>query len=181
MVVALGNIKQLSIGRFEFRKRIPERHRGRLGKGEFKRVFQAATAADIAREHARVLAEYDAFLNGASAPEAHEASEGPLNKVLSSSTGKIPPKKTYADAAALYEQDRLENGANTKGVVTLRRVCSRMEAALHTRLCDLALTELTREDARRVRDYMLQLPKKCGGTLSAESVKRDLVIMSAML
>jgi integrase len=43
------------------------------------------------------------------------------------------------------------------------------------------LDKLKREDARKVRDHMLQSPRKGGGVLSPASVKRELKTLSAMI
>ena len=45
----------------------------------------------------------------------------------------------------------------------------------------VALTELRREDARKLRDYMLASDKKGGGKLSPSSVQREIKIMSAVV
>lgn len=60
--LTLKHIKELGPGRFEYRRRVPESVRGTMQKGEFKRVFSATSPAALAREHARIEAEFDRAL-----------------------------------------------------------------------------------------------------------------------
>lgn len=57
--MSLKYLTKLSSERYEFRRRVPEAAKAAVGKPEFKRVFNATTVAAVAREHARILAEFD--------------------------------------------------------------------------------------------------------------------------
>ncbi len=58
--VTLRYVKELGGGRYEYRRRVPESVKATLGKSEWKRVFTARGATELAREHARVHAEFTA-------------------------------------------------------------------------------------------------------------------------
>jgi integrase len=57
--LTLKHIKELGAGRYEYRRRVPESAKAAMGKSEFKRVFAASSPAALAREHARITAEFD--------------------------------------------------------------------------------------------------------------------------
>ena len=57
--LTLKHIKELGAGRYEYRRRVPESAKASMGKSEFKRVFAASSPAALAREHARITAEFD--------------------------------------------------------------------------------------------------------------------------
>lgn len=57
--LTLKYIKELGAGRYEYRRRVPESVKAEMGKSEFKRVFEANSPAALAREHARITAEFD--------------------------------------------------------------------------------------------------------------------------
>ncbi|MDM7930941.1 hypothetical protein [Tabrizicola sp.] len=92
--LTLKHIKDLGLGRFEYRRRVPEAAKGFMGKDEFKRIFSATSPAALAREHARIEAEFDRAL--VQAKRGHE--------VPSTST----PREIWE--AALIEAKRLTEG-----------------------------------------------------------------------
>lgn len=57
--LTLKHIKELGAGRYEYRRRVPESAKAAMGKSEFKRVFAASSPTALAREHARITAEFD--------------------------------------------------------------------------------------------------------------------------
>lgn len=63
--VTLKYLKALGQGRYEFRRRVPESVKATIGKGEFKRVIEAKTDAELFRLHGLVLVEYDKLVRSA--------------------------------------------------------------------------------------------------------------------
>lgn len=93
------------------------------------------------------------------------------------------PPPTLQDARWLYLKERLNGGEgaeNREAKVRLDRVFTRVEEALGER-SNVSLLEMTREDARRVRDHMLGSEKLGGGTLSPASVKREIANLKAVV
>lgn len=92
--------------------------------------------------------------------------------------------KTLADAADLYLRDKLRMGRDVNGTHSLNRIRKHMEAATGVPFDKMPLEDLTRQHARDTRDYMLRLRKgrkANGDRLSPASVKRALVILSALI
>jgi hypothetical protein len=94
--LTLKHIKELGPGRFEYRRRVPEADRGTMQKGEFKRVFSATSPAALAREHARIEAEFDRALA--------------LEKKGREATSTATPREIWE--AALREAQRLTAGVS---------------------------------------------------------------------
>ncbi|MBY6157253.1 tyrosine-type recombinase/integrase [Pseudooceanicola nitratireducens] len=91
------------------------------------------------------------------------------------------PPFTLADAARVYERERIGTSASRSTRNTFKKVKRRLEASLGP-LDSLPLSALTREDARRVRDDLLAAPKaNGGGVLSPASVERELNSIKAMI
>lgn len=189
LAVSLRYLRQIAPGRYEFRRRIPQSVRAKIGQGEFKRVFEISKESHITREHSRVLVEFEKLVSAS-------GMGGDVQQVVSSEPVGAPapksdkvawpdvPARTLEDARNLYLNDKLGKGVgphNREGRVRLDRVFSRLEAALGKSASALALTGLKRDDARKVRDHMLQTKKRAGGTLSPESVKREIDILSAVI
>lgn len=65
VTVTLRYVKELGAGRYEYRRRVPESVKATLGKSEWKRVFTARGATELAREHARVDAAFMADVTAA--------------------------------------------------------------------------------------------------------------------
>jgi integrase len=90
---------------------------------------------------------------------------------------KAPAKPAHAfdDAVKLYLKERVSGSPLEVKKTTQRvnRAVARVKAALGRYP---ALAEFSREDARKVRDYMLNLP-----SLSPASVKRELNILKAIV
>ncbi|WP_131725718.1 hypothetical protein ACTTAL_10830 [Rhodobacter capsulatus] len=96
-----------------------------------------------------------------------------------------PPEPTLGDALRLYLKEHLkadspETDSRVTGLAT--RV---VEAAIAAIGRDPLLTAITREEARAVRDHMLDRVKAtgrgAGGKVSAATVSRELAILSAVV
>lgn len=90
------------------------------------------------------------------------------------------PPITLLDAKEMYRIERMSgaHGRNQKN--RLERVCRRIEASLGP-LNKLALVDLKREHARKLRDDMLAAKKRDGSSLSPSSVRRELDMIRAMV
>ncbi|MEM6960160.1 MAG: tyrosine-type recombinase/integrase [Myxococcota bacterium] len=90
------------------------------------------------------------------------------------------PPITLLDAKEMYRNERMSgaHGRNQKN--RLERVCRRIEASLGP-LKKLALVDLKREHARKLRDDMLAAKKRDGSNLSPASVRRELDMIRAMV
>lgn len=92
-----------------------------------------------------------------------------------------PPPVTLADAAGVYERERLGENPKKSARNTFNKVKRRLETSLGP-LDSLPLASLTREHARKVRDDLLAAPKASGsGVLSPASVERELNSIKAMI
>lgn len=90
------------------------------------------------------------------------------------------PPVTMADAKKMYQDERMGGATGRNQKNRLDRVCRRIEASLGP-LHKLALTDLRREHARKLRDDMLSSKKKDGSSLSPASVERELGMVRAMV
>ncbi|MBM05938.1 MAG: integrase [Oceanibulbus sp.] len=90
------------------------------------------------------------------------------------------PKPTLLDAKNMYLQERLEGGTGRNNKNRLDRVCKRIEATLGP-LNKLSLVDLTRDQARTLRDAMLSTRKADGTRLAPASVRRELDMIKAMV
>jgi integrase len=90
------------------------------------------------------------------------------------------PKVTMLDAKKMYLEERLSGGAGRNNKNRLERVCKRVEVTLGP-LDKLPLVDLTRDQARALRDAMLSTRKSDGSTLSSSSVRRELDMIKAMV
>ncbi len=186
------HIRLMKSGSFEFRKRLPK---ASGLSGEFKRRFRARCAVTMAQEYARVLVEYDAVASGKPAhrslPDDVSISgriprnlHTPQDAARVASKSAVNPPKTLADAADLYLRDKLRMGQDVQGTHSLTRIRKHMEAATGVPFDKMPLDSLTRQHARDTRDYLLRLRKGLkpdGARLSPASVKRALVILSALV
>jgi integrase len=225
--LTLKHIKELGAGRYEYRRRVPESAKAAMGKSEFKRVFAASSPAALAREHARITAEFDkAVAEAQRTPqdpskrtprEAAEVAREEAERLLAAGVmgaedeeearellaesliqvGASPaiyravvmpeaelPGPTLEDARRVYLAEKLGGGEgpeNREAKARLDRVFLRATEALGAAVRVRPLTSLKREDAKRVRDHMLQSQKKGGGTLSPASVQRELKTLSAVV
>ena len=92
-----------------------------------------------------------------------------------------PPPVTLADAAGVYERERLGENPKKSAWNTFNKIKRRLETTLGP-LDSLPLVSLTREHARKVRDDLLSAPKASGnGVLSPASVERELNSIKAMI
>lgn len=107
--LSLKYLTQLSPERYEFRRRVPESAKAAVGKSEFKRVFNATTAAAVAREHARIMAEFDKLVatgKTGAASLAHtprEAAEVHLKRAAELLGGVIGPEDEDEKRAILAD------------------------------------------------------------------------------
>ncbi|WP_210877333.1 hypothetical protein [Roseovarius autotrophicus] len=91
-----------------------------------------------------------------------------------------PPKATLADAARVYKAEQLGENPKKSARNTFNKIKRRLEASLGP-LDMLALEDLKREHAKKVRDDLLKAPKTGGGTLSIGSVQREINSIKAMI
>ncbi|MCZ8334782.1 MAG: tyrosine-type recombinase/integrase [Rhodobacteraceae bacterium] len=229
--LTLKHIKELGAGRYEYRRRVPESAKAAMGKSEFKRVFAASSPAALAREHARITAEFDKAVaetqrkpqdpskmtpretweearkeaqrltagaiglnevdagivvadlmeeQGISSPLLAMALRDPYN----ASEDNPLPDRTLEDARKLYVNEKLGGGdgpENREAMARIERVFAKAVEALGDDVRDRPLDSLKREDARKVRDHMLQSQRKGGGTVSPATVRRELKTLSAVV
>lgn len=111
------------------------------------------------------------------------ASEGAIIRTVLD-PGGLPPEYTLQDARNLYLTDYLKGAEGATGrqsKIGLDRVFGRVAEALGNR-SKVALVDLRREDACKVRDFMLaSSSKKGGGQLSPASVRRELNQIKAVV
>lgn len=92
------------------------------------------------------------------------------------------PAATLSDAKALYLRERAKENETPENsyrfAVRVNRIIGHVTDALDG---DPALIDLTREDARKVRDYMLARIKENGDRISPASVARDLNGLKAVI
>jgi integrase len=229
--LTLKHIKELGAGRYEYRRRVPESAKAAMGKSEFKRAFSASSPAALAREHARITAEFDkavaetqrklqdplkmtprelwdaarkegvSMTAGAIGLDEEEA--GVIVADMLEESGKSSPllamalrdphnlsevnplpSHTLEDARKLYLKEKLGGGEgpeNREAAARVERVFARAAEALGDAVRSRPLASLKREDARKVRDHMLQSPRNGGGTLSPATVRRELKTLSAVV
>ncbi len=90
------------------------------------------------------------------------------------------PKVTMLDAKKMYLQERLAGGTGRNNKNRLDRVCKRVEVTLGP-LDKLPLVDLTRDQARELRDAMLSTRKADGSKLATASVRRELDMIKAIV
>lgn len=91
-----------------------------------------------------------------------------------------PPDATLADAAKVYERERLGAKPSKSARNTFNKIKRRLETSLGP-LNKITLISLKREHAIKVRDDLLSAPKKSGGTLSPASVEREINSIKALI
>lgn len=91
------------------------------------------------------------------------------------------PEPTLGDAKRLYVEEKLggEEDAESRNIGRINRVIGIVVEAFGGK--DPVLTSLTREDARKVRDKMLNRVKSTGEAISAASVKREMNTLKAII
>lgn len=225
--LTLKHIKELGAGRYEYRRRVPESAKAALGKSEFKRVFAATSPAALAREHARITAEFDKAVaetqrklqdpSKLTPREAAEVAQEEAERLLAAGVlgardedearellaeslihvGASPaiyravvmpekelPGHTLEDARKLYVKEKLgggEGAEHREAMARVERVFARVVEALGDAVRSRPLSGLKRDDARKVREHMLQSPRNGGGTLSPATVRRELKTLSAVV
>ncbi|ETD82256.1 site-specific integrase [Rhodobacter capsulatus] len=92
------------------------------------------------------------------------------------------PAATLEDAKRLYLEERAKSGEAEEALARfagqVERIVGHVRAALGS---DPVLVDLTRDDARRVRDYMLSRFKDNGEKISPASVARDMNGLKAVI
>lgn len=224
--LTLKHIKELGAGRYEYRRRVPEAVKAALGKSEFKRVFSASSPSALAREHARITAEFDKavaetqrklqdpskltqretaevareeaarLLEGVHGAADEEEARDILAHVLELQGAspalyravvmpdEVLPSATLEDARKLYVREKLRGGegADVRAEkARVDRVFGRVAEAVGAAYLARPLNKLVREEARKVREYLLRLPKNGGGTLAPSTVRRELKTLSAVI
>lgn len=91
------------------------------------------------------------------------------------------PAVTMLDAKEIYRKERMNGAVGRNQTNRLERICRRIETTLGP-LGKLALVDLKREDARKLRDAMLST-NKLGSkdSLSKATVRRELDMIRAMV
>src|SRR5690606_17854392 len=85
------------------------------------------------------------------------------------------PAATLMDARRLYLAERAKGGDSPEALGRFAQQVSRVVGHVRNALgCDPVLVELTRDDARTVRDYMLDRIMSNGKKIDPASVARDL-------
>ncbi|PRY78340.1 hypothetical protein CLV80_104309 [Yoonia maritima] len=90
------------------------------------------------------------------------------------------PAVTMLDAKEMYRKERMGGATGRNQLNRLERVCRRIEGSLGP-LNKIALVDLKREQARKLRDDMLAAKKKDGSPLSTATVRRELDMVRAMV
>ena len=167
---------------------------------EFDRTVKAASKGSLERTALSPRAEWmiaqsraDELLRGVSGAADEDEAREVLAESLPASEvaviravldpGGLPPEHTLQDARELYLTDYLKGAEGATGrqsKIGLDRVFGRVSEALGNR-SKVALVDLRREDARKVRDFMLASSKKGGGQLSPASVRRELNQIKAVV
>lgn len=101
--------------------------------------------------------------------------------ILNSSGETKPPKATLRDALSFYLAERDHTEApdeKARFEQQLNRIIGLVVEALGK---DPVLVKVTREDARKVRDFMLQRVKNNGELINPNSVARDLNSLNAVI
>ncbi len=229
--LTLKYLKELGAGRYEYRRRVPESSKAAMGKSEFKRAFAASSPAALAREHARITAEFDKAVaetqrklpdpSKLTPREAWDEARREAQRLTAGTTGldeveagvvvadlmeergmsspllakalrdpynagkdNALPDRTLEDARKLYVKEKLGGGEgpeNREAMSRIERVFAKVVEALGADAQDLPLNSFKREDARKVRDHMLQSPRNGGGTLSPATVRREIRTLSGCL
>lgn len=102
-----------------------------------------------------------------------------LYRAVVSPNAEEPPI-TLEDAKNMYRTERMKGATDRNQKNRLERVCRRIETSLGP-LRNLALIDLKREHARKLRDDMLLAKKNDGSPLSPSTVKRELSMINAMV
>ena len=224
VMVRLKGLSDLGQGRWEYRRRVPAAAKAAIGKGEWKRVINARSDADLLRQYAKVEAEFLREMKAATTPKAPPTPRMAWQQALSQAdqlttgvTGiedpdevrevvaeslvsrggadpmlvqalmdprRATPAVTLEDARRVYLKERLGGGEGAEhrgAVVRLDRVMRRAaEVGLRP---DRPLTDITRDDARKLRDHMLSQIKKGtdGQRVSPASVKRELNVLRVLI
>jgi integrase len=102
-----------------------------------------------------------------------------LYKAVVSPDAEEPPV-TMIDAKEIYKKERMGGATGRNQQNRLDRVCKRIENSLGP-LNKLALVDLTREHARKLRDDMQATKKKDGTPLAPSTIRRELDMIRAIV
>lgn len=102
-----------------------------------------------------------------------------LYKAVTQPDAEAPPA-TLADAVRVYAEEKIGDNPTKSARNTFNKIKRRLEASLGP-LDQMALVDLKREHAKKVRDDLLKSPKKGGGTLSVASVEREINSIKSMV
>lgn len=194
-----------ALGKSEWKRVIKARseadllRRYALVEAEFEREVAAATkprrrlTPRAAWEEA--LREADGLVDGAVGLDPEEAREvvaetlasagrSPLTVQALMDPSRPPPGFTIADAREVYVKERLGGGGGPEHRGTMVRLERVMRLAAEAGLpTTKGLSEVTREDARKVRDHMMTRQRKGGEgeRVSPASVKRELGLLRTVI
>ncbi|WP_343756569.1 tyrosine-type recombinase/integrase, partial [Rhodovulum strictum] len=226
VTMKLRGLSELGQGRWEYRRRVPEAVRTKIGKSEWKRVIKARSDADLLRQYGRVEAEFEREVLAAKAPKqrltpraAWEAAVREANEMAAGVVGlgdddhdearalvaeslvslgrpdpllvqalmdprRSAPALTLEDARNVYVAEKLGGGMGAEHRAAMVRLERVMKLASEAGLpATTALSDLTREHARKVRDHMLSREKlgAKGERVSPASVKRELGLLRTVV
>ncbi len=92
------------------------------------------------------------------------------------------PEPTLEDARRLYVKEKLGGGTDPQHAKALERLEKVLKRASAAGLKgDRLLSDIDRETAKAVRDAMLKTEKAGGGTIKADSVRRDLAMLQSII
>ncbi len=154
--------------------KLTPREAAEVARGEAERLLAAGVVGARDEDQARELLAESLIHVGAS-PAIYRAVVTPEAEL---------PGHTLEDARKLYLAEKLGGGEgpeNREAAARLERVFMRAAGALGDGVRSRPLAGLKREDARKVRDHMLQSPRNGGGTLSPATVRRELKTLSAVI
>jgi hypothetical protein len=93
VTMSLKGLSDLGQGRWEYRRRVPASAKEALGKSEWKRVIRARSDADLVRQYAQVVADFEREVAAATKPKRaktpREAWEAALREAESLTLGAM--------------------------------------------------------------------------------------------
>lgn len=114
------------------------------------------------------------------AEEIERIGGSPLLYLAVTQPEATPPPVTLADASNIYAKEHLGEKPSKSARNTFNRIKRRLETSLGP-LDRVALVDLKREHARKVRDDLHATRRNGGGTLSSASVQREINSIKAMI
>lgn len=154
--------------------KLTPREAAEVAREEAERLLAAGVVGARDEDEARELLAESLIHVGAS-PAIYRAVVMPEKEL---------PGHTLEDARKLYVKEKLgggEGAEHREAVARVERVFARAVEALGDAVRSRPLSSLKRDDARKVREHLLQSPRNGGGTLSPATVRRELKTLSAVV